>query len=124
MRPFLAGILLLLVLGACTGSDQPGRFTYIVHYTVTATDTPAVTYVDALGATVAFTGPFPQTVEFPMDYDYANTFVPQMDGTSGGLPFTMTIGWRDYATGFSLEVLAQQTVDSGSYTLTGPVLPP
>jgi hypothetical protein len=137
MRLSSAGFLILLVLASCTGSDQPGRFTYVVRYSVTGATGAAltVTYGTAPGVSSAATpiAALPWSINVTRDFDYDENppFIPSMTvtGTSDGVPFDITIGYRDYASGFTTAILAKQTVSEANgvginETLTGPVVPP
>jgi hypothetical protein len=138
----LAALAPAALLASCsTGAGLPGRFTYIVKYSVSGTIGAAVDVAyttDAAGTTVTAAGQStPWSVELTKDFDYGPPpfLVPSMRVTSptlaDGEAVTLTISWEDYQTGFREEILAQHTASntSGSpialdETLYGPPLPP
>jgi hypothetical protein len=130
---------------SCNIAAVPGRFTYVVKYSVSFTEAaspstalnPNVERLDDTGSknpAGAVTSPWSE--EFTFSYaanGYDNQFVPEMTVSETldepGESITVSIIWKDYKTGFEEEVLAYYTAAFASSTINvnedlyGPPLP-
>ena len=143
----LSALVCLFALAtlSCNIDAAPGRFTYIVKYSVSYTDAaspttplnPNVERMDDTGSknpAGAVTSTWSE--EFTFSYStngYDNQFVPEMTVTEtlneAGESMTISIICKDYKTDFEEEVLASYTASFSSSiinvdeTLFGPPLP-
>jgi hypothetical protein len=118
---------------SCNIAEVPGRFTYVVKYSVSFTEAappslglnPNVERVDDTGSKNP-SGPVTSawSEEFTFSYatnGYDNQFVPEMTVTEtldeAGESMTMSIIWKDYKTDFEEEVLAYYTATYSSTTI-------
>jgi hypothetical protein len=132
----LGAALLLLGLGSagCSVEDVPGRFTYLVKYSVagSAAGPVDIDYVDETGATVSVPGAaLPWSLELPtMAYDHLSPFAAELRVWNvvlgAGEDLRPAIIWKDYRVDFQEEVLESVTLSgpaSPDYTLYAPPLP-
>jgi hypothetical protein len=128
----LLGVVVLLALStfSCNIAELPGRFTYVVKYSISYTEAalpssplnPNVERVDDTGSKNP-AGPVTSDWSEELTFSYAangyeNQFVPEMTVSQtlneAGESITMSIIWKDYKTDFEEEVLATYTASYSS----------